>query len=89
MLHMLNFVIMMLNGLLGVAIAKVLEVAACLFWSDSNAPEGDFLTSLSFPLIFSLCSLFLMYGSALIDWLILIMLTHLTKMPLLAYVFRV
>ena len=62
MLHMLNFVIMMLNGLLGIAIAKVLEVAACLFWSDSNAPEGDFLTSLSFPLIFSLCSLFLMYG---------------------------
>ena len=62
MLHMLNFVIMMLNGLLGVAIAKVLEVAACLFWSDSNAPEGDLHTSLSFLLIFSLCSLFLMYG---------------------------
>ena len=40
MLPLLNFVIMMLNGLLGIAIAKVLEVAACLFWSDSNAPEG-------------------------------------------------
>ena len=61
MLQLLNFIIMMLNGLLGIAIAKVLEVAACLFWSDSNAPEGDFDTSLSFLLIFSLCSLFLMY----------------------------
>ena len=60
MLQLLNFVIMMLNGLLGIAVAKVLEVAACLFWSDSNAPEGDFHTSLSFLLIFSLCSLFLM-----------------------------
>ena len=60
MLPLLNFVFMMLNGLLGIAIAKVLEVAACLFWYDSNAPEGDFHTSLSFLLIFSLCSLFLM-----------------------------
>ena len=60
-LQLLDFVIMMLNGLLGIAIAKVLEVAACLFWSDSNAPEGDFHTSLSFLLIFGLCSLFLMY----------------------------
>ena len=54
-LQLLNFVIMMLNGLLGIAIAKVLEVAACLFWSTSNAPEGDFHTSsLFFLLIFSL-----------------------------------
>ena len=41
MLQLLNFVIMMLNGLLGVAIAKVLEVAGRGCWCSDPAQLSD------------------------------------------------
>ena len=61
-LQLLNFIMMMLNGLLGMAIAKVLEVMACLFWYDSSAPKGDFHSFLFFSLACALFSWFFMYG---------------------------
>ena len=59
MLQLLNFVIMMLNGLFCFAIVNVLKVAMGFFCYETNAPEGDFHISLSFAFFLCLCSMIL------------------------------
>ena len=59
MMEMLNFVIMMLNGLFNFAIVNVLKVAMGFFCYETNAPGGDFHLSLPFAFFLCLCSMIL------------------------------
>ena len=60
MLQSLNFVMLMLNGSLGFAFIKVIQIFMCFFWSEQNPPEGDFHISLTFAFFLCLCSMVLM-----------------------------
>ena len=59
MMEMLNFVIMMLNGLFDFAIVNVLKVAMGFFCYETNAPGVDFHLSLPFAFFLCLCSMIL------------------------------
>jgi hypothetical protein len=59
MIQMLNFIILMLNGLLNFAITNVLSVTFGFYCSGFNAPEGGFHISSFFAFFLCLCSMIL------------------------------